>query len=60
MAKHTTIEIDAAQYEDCEDCLSAAAEEYADEHPECRGYDMAPRWRDDGRDVILIDVPAAR
>jgi hypothetical protein len=58
MAKHTTIEVTAAQYVDHDDCLTAAAEDYASEHPEVAGYDLDARWQDDERDVILLDVPA--
>lgn len=54
-----TISVPAKRYEDYDDCLTAAAEDYASEHPEAEGYDLSPRWEDDERDVILLDVPAA-
>ena len=57
MTRHTTIEVDAAQYEDEDDCLAAAAADYAEAHPEALGYDMAARWADDERTTILLDVP---
>ena len=56
---HMTISFQARQYEDFDDCLAAAAEDYAAKHPEAAGYDMRPRWADDDyRTVILLDVPA--
>jgi hypothetical protein len=59
MTKHTTIEINAMQYEDYDDCLTAAAEDYVSDHQEAEGYDMDPRWSDEtDRAVILLDVPA--
>jgi hypothetical protein len=58
MKKFITIEISAKQYEDYDDCLAAATDDYVSEHPEAEGYDMDARWSDDDRDVILLDVPA--
>lgn len=58
MAKHITITVDAKQYEDHDDCLASAAADYVGEHPEAEGYDMDPRWGDDDRETILLDVPA--
>lgn len=55
---HTTIRIDARRYTDHDDCLAAAAADAAREH-NCPGYDMSPRWEDEQRDTILVDVPAA-
>lgn len=52
----TTIKIDAAQYIDEDDCLTAAADDYAREHS-LEGWDLDPRWEDDQRDVILLTVP---
>lgn len=59
MAKHITIEVDAAPYEDHDDCLQAAADDYVSDHPEAQGYDMNPRWADEetDRSTILLDVP---
>lgn len=57
MTNHTTITVSAKQYEDYDDCLAAAAADYVSEHPETEGYDMAPRWADDDREAILLDVP---
>lgn len=56
--KHTTISIDAARYIDSDHCLADAAADYVSDHPEARGYDLAPRWADEQRDRILLDVPA--
>lgn len=58
MNKSTTIRVKAAQYTGHDDCLSAAAADYVDEHPDLDGYDLDARWEDDERDVILLTVPA--
>ena len=55
-----TITVPTRLYEDHDDCLTAAAEDYIAAHPEAAGYDMSPRWDggDDGeREAILLDVP---
>lgn len=57
MSKHTTIEVDAKRYADHDDCLTAAAEDYCVNNPEAADYDFNPRWKDDQRDSILLDVP---
>lgn len=57
MAASTTIRIPAAQYVDEDDCLSAAARDYAEQH-DLVGWELSPRWADDQRDEILLDVPA--
>lgn len=56
MNKYTTIRIPAARYEDYDDCLTAAANDVAEERG-LQGWDLSPRWEDDERDTILIDVP---
>lgn len=56
MNKYTTIRIPAARYEDCDDCLTAAANDVAEERG-LKGWDLSPRWEDDERDTILVDVP---
>ena len=53
---NATITLPAAPYADYDDSLTAAADEYAAEHG-LVGWDLAPRWGDDERDTILIDVP---
>lgn len=50
------IVIDAKRYEDFDDCLSAAADDYAAKHG-LEGWDLAPRWADEQRDEILLTVP---
>ena len=57
MTKHTTIRVDAARYADEDDSLAAAAAEVAAERG-LDGYDLSPRWEDDQRETILLDVPA--
>lgn len=53
----TIVRIDAHQYENHDDCLTAAAEDYAEEHG-LGGWDLDPRWEnDDERDTILLSVP---
>ena len=56
MGMSKTIKVDAKQYEDCDDCLQAAADAAAQEYG-CEGYDLNPRWLDDEREIILVDVP---
>jgi hypothetical protein len=54
------ITVSAKQYEDTDDCLRAAADDYVSEHPEAAGYDLNARWvgGDDGeRAEIALDVP---
>jgi hypothetical protein len=52
-----TIKILASQYEDYDDCLAAAAEDYAATHG-LKGWDLEPRWEDDAnRETILLTVP---
>ena len=56
MAHETTVHIDATRYQDEDDCLMAAATDYAAEH-DLAGWDLAPRWLDDQREVIVLTVP---
>lgn len=51
-----TITFDARQYEDCDDCLTAAADDVARERG-LAGWDLAPRWLDEDRTIIALDVP---
>lgn len=57
MSKMTTIRVMAKRYEDHDDCL-AAAEADVQEERGLQGWDLSPRWEDDQREVILLDVPA--
>ena len=58
MTTYTTLTIPAAQYADYDDCLAAAAADVARERKIPGDYDLSPRWADDDRDEILVDVPA--
>jgi hypothetical protein len=58
--KTVTIRIDASEYDAYDDSLAAAAAAYAAAHPEAQGWDLSPRWEDQQRDGILLDVPAGR
>lgn len=51
------ITIPAAKYADHDDCLSAAAEDYATTH-DLAGWDLDPQWADDQRDEIILTVPS--
>jgi len=43
---------------DLDDCLAGAAKEYLDEHPSLRGYELAPRWVDEGtREHVALTIP---
>lgn len=57
MSKHVTIRISSNIYEDCDDCLEAAAADFVRDRPEALGYDLSPRWGDEDRTSILLDVP---
>jgi hypothetical protein len=55
----STIRIEAAQYADHDDCLAAAASDYAEQHF-LQDWDLDPRYEDQrNRDVILLTVPDA-
>lgn len=54
----TTIRIDARTYEDHDDCLSAAAADVAAERG-LDGWDLNPRYEDEQRETILVDIPTA-
>jgi hypothetical protein len=54
--EYTTVIV--AANPDLDDCLSAAELEYIEQHPELRGYDLTPRWDDDGtRENVRLSVP---
>lgn len=62
MATTTTVTVDSKRYQDQDDCLAAAAAEYAAEHG-LEGWDLSPRWvgGDDGnREEIELTVPGVR
>ena len=53
--------VPAAPFEDEDDCLTAAATEYAEKHG-LQGWDLAPRWehgaQDSMRETIVLTIPA--
>lgn len=51
-----TIKIDAAQYADEGDCLTAAAQDYARDN-DLDDWDLDACWEDEQRDTILLTVP---
>lgn len=50
------IRIAAATYADQDDCLAAAAADYAAAH-NLEGWDLDARWEDDQRDTIILTTP---
>lgn len=50
------VKIAAAEYEDQDDSLQAAADDYAAAH-DLAGWDLAPKWEDEQREVIILTVP---
>ena len=56
MTKSIEITVSAAQYEDADDSLTAAANDYAAAH-DLAGWDLAPRWANNQRDEIILTVP---
>lgn len=58
MSKYTRVTVPAAPYADEDDCLAAAAADYAEEH-DLEGWQVtAVDWASDQRDEIVLDVPA--
>jgi len=57
MSNEREIRIAAARYADEDDCLTAAADDYAAAN-DLAGWDLAPRWADEQRDEIILTVPA--
>jgi hypothetical protein len=49
--------IDAAPFAGHDDCLTAAAVDYAEKHG-LQGWDLSPRWEDSQRGTIVLTVPA--
>ena len=60
MSKHKTIEWDVTPltYANQDDVLGYAASIAAEMFGIAPDYDMAPRWADDERETVLLDVPA--
>ena len=57
MSASVTIAVPAADYEDHDDCLAAAAVAASRERG-LEGWDLEPRWDDeDDRDQILLTIP---
>lgn len=56
-AREVTVRVGARRYEDHDDCLAAAAEDYSDKHG-LVAWTLSPRWDDDDRTVIALSVPA--
>ena len=53
MTKTITIPANA----DADDCLAEAVERYLAAHPEAAGFDLDPRWADETRETVALDVP---
>jgi hypothetical protein len=58
MNKYTTILVSAKSYEDEDDCLAAAAAEYATSH-NLEAWEVEADWASDERDEIALKVPVA-
>lgn len=59
MKTEREIRIDARKYENHDNCLAAAAAEYARGHG-LQGWDLTPRWADNSRAEIVLTVPITR
>lgn len=58
MANVTEITVSSKGYEDEDDCLSAAAQDYAEEHG-LASWQVEARWADDAnREEIVLTVRA--
>ena len=53
---YETLRFKANHWDQYDDCLQAVADHVA-KHRGLVGWDLNPRWEDDERDVILVDVP---
>ena len=56
MTTRNTITVPASRYADHDDCLSAAQDDARVEYG-LPGYDLSPRWADDERESIALDLP---
>lgn len=56
---YTRTVVPAAPYADSDDCLAAAAADYAEEHELEEWQVTAIGWADDQRDGIVLDVPTS-
>lgn len=56
MSTEKQIRIDSAKYADFDDCLTAAANEYAQAN-NLQGWALAPKWGDEARASIVLTVP---
>jgi hypothetical protein len=57
---YETISVSSKQYEDHDDCLTAAAQDYAADHG-LESWQVTAKWdggEDGERDAILLTVPA--
>lgn len=52
-----TVQVVVAADADQDDCLTAAAEQYIEEHPALKGWDLAPVWADEDREQVALTVP---
>ena len=50
------IQVNAKDFADYDDCLQAAADEYADTF-ELEAWEVTASWEDDNRDIIRIELP---
>jgi len=42
---------------DADDCLADAAYRYVDKYPECKDWDLSPRWASEEREDVELTVP---
>lgn len=49
----------ARPFADDDDCFAAAVAAVEAAYPDSKGYDFEPRWGDDDRETIALDVSAA-
>lgn len=58
MNAYKTVRIDARRYADVDDCLAAAARDATFKVGLAGSiYDCNPRWEDEQRDAVLVDLP---
>lgn len=59
MTRSITMRLAAGPFAHHDNCLLAAAAYFA-QGRDLDGYDLSPRWEDNQRDIILLDIPACR
>lgn len=52
-----TIDASSKEYDESDDCLALAVEQYIEQYPDLHGHDLSPTWGDDNRETIRLAIP---